>query len=386
MESKPIVYCTRCLYPSTKPDLLFEGGVCNACNNFAKRETIDWNEREKEFLNIVDRYKSKNDYNYDCIIGVSGGKDNTFQVIKMKEYGLNPLCVVATTCNLADIGRRNIENLKNLGVDCVEVTNNPLVTKKVNKLALEQIGDISWIEHLRIFTTPPRVAVQTNVPLIVWGECGQNEYGGPAAAAKNNVLNKRWMEEFGTRGLRITDVVGQMGITQRDLIPFQYPSDEDMERVGVTGVFLGYYIPWDGYRNALVAQAHGFESFPTKIETTIVNYENLDSAHHGIHDYFKFLKYGFSRATDLVCNHIRRGRLTREEGLAMVIANDGKFPWTYLGVTLESVLERIDMTFEEFEQICDDFTNKNLFLCDRRGNLVKDNKGSLTKINYDNVG
>ena len=385
MERKPIVYCTRCLYPSSKPDLLFEDGVCGACLNFKTRDSIDWNAREKEFLNIVDRYRSKNDYNYDCIVGVSGGKDSTYQVIKMKEYGLNPLCVVATTCFLSEIGKRNIENLKNLGVDCVEVTSNPNVTKKMNRLALELIGDISWPEHIRIFTTPPRVAVQTNVPLIVWGECGQNEYGGPAASAKNNVLNRRWLEEFGTRGLRITDIVGQIDITQRDLIPFQYPSDEDIERVGVTGVFLGYYIPWDGHKNTLIAQSYGFETYPTVIETTMANYENLDSLHHGIHDYFKYLKYGFSRASDIACNHIRRGRLTRAEGLEIVKMHDGKFPWTYLGVPIEKVLERIDMTIEEFIQICDDFTNKKIFICDKRGNLVKDSKGNLTKINDDNA-
>ena len=79
----------------------------------------------------------------------------------------------------------------------------------------------------------------------------------------------------------------------------------------MTGIFLGYYLPWDGYANALLAQAHGFETSRTTVEGSLVNYENLDNHQTGIHDYFKFLKFGFGRATDIACLHIRRGRLSR---------------------------------------------------------------------------
>ena len=385
MEQKPIIYCTRCLYPNTKNDLLFEKGVCNACLNYDKRQNIDWKSREEEFLKLLDRYRSKDGSNYDCIVPVSGGKDSTFQVLKMLEYGMKPLCVTGTTCMQSDIGRRNIENLKNIGVDYLEMTINPIVRKKANRIALEQIGDISWIDHWRIFTTPVRIAVQTGIPLLIWGECSENEYGGTASAAKSNVLDRKWVEEFGTRGLRLHDLVGQEGITERDLIALRYPEQSEIERVGVTGLFLGYYIPWDGYRNALIAQAHGFETFPTRVEGNLVNYENLDNVHHGVHDYFKFLKFGFCRVTDLACMHIRRGRMTRAEALEVVKKYDGEFPKSYLGVPLEKLLEDIDMTMETFVRICDDYTNKKLFVCDRRGNLVKDRHGNLTKINYDNI-
>ncbi len=385
MDQKPITYCTNCLLPSTKPDLLFEDGVCSACLNYTRRENIDWDEREREFLKLLDRYRSKDGSKHDCIVPVSGGKDSTFQVLKMLEYDMKPLCVNGSTDMLSDIGRRNIDNIKSFGVDYIEVTINPVLTKKANRIALETIGDISWIDHWRIFTTPARVAVQTGIPLLMWGECGQNEYGGPAASTKRNVLDRKWMEEFGTRGLRLHDLVGQEGITERDLISLQYPEEEDLQRVGVTGLFLGYYLPWDGYQNTLLAQAHGFESYPTRVEGNLVSYENLDNIHHGVHDYFKFLKYGFCRVTDLASLNIRRGRMSRSEALEVVRKYDGEFPWTYLGVPLEKLLEDIDMSLEKFISICDDFTNKKIFVCDRRGNLIKDKKGNLTKINYDNI-
>jgi hypothetical protein len=185
--------------------------------------------------------------------------------------------------------------------------------------------------------------------------------------------------------LRVSDLVGQEGIEPKHLIQFTYPSDEELARIGVTGIFLGYYLPWDGLSNALYSQAHGFETYPKTVEGSVVNYENLDNVQTGIHDYFKFLKYGFGRATDLVCMQIRRGRLSRADGLRLVQMHDGKFPWVYLGTPIEEVLKEIDMTLEEFIRVCDRFANKKLFVCDSRGNLAKDKDGNLTKINYDNV-
>jgi len=384
---RSIRYCKRCVMPDTKPDLLIDGeGICNACTSYEHRKSIDWDQRKQEFMTILDRYRSKDGSNYDCIVPVSGGKDSTYQVIKLKELGFNPLCVMATTCQLSEVGRRNIENLKRLGVDYVEVAINPSVRAKINRLGLIQVGDISWPEHLTIFTIPPRLAVQFNVSLMIWGENSQNEYGGPAADSQNNVLTRRWLEEFGgLLGMRVTDLIGQEGLEAKHLIQFTYPSDEDLRRVGVTGLFLGHYFPWDGYQNALVSQAHGFESFPTAIEGSLVNYENLDNIQTGIHDYFKYLKFGFCRVSDLASLHLRRGRLTREQAMVIVRERDGKFPWTYLGYPIDVILDQIDMRLEEFIQICDRFTNKKLFLCDARGNLIKDHRGNLTKINYDNI-
>lgn len=381
-----IRYCVRCIMPETKPDLHVDGeGVCSACRSFESRKEVDWDNRRRELKEILDRYRSRDSNNYDCIVPVSGGKDSTYQTVRMLELGVNPLCVTATTDKLSDIGRRNIENLKRRGVDYIEVTANPVVRRRINRLALIRVGDISWPEHVTIFTIPVRIAVQMNIPLIVWGENSQNEYGGPAADAENNVLTRRWLEEFGgLLGLRVSDLIGQEGIEPRHLIQYMYPSDEELRRVGVTGIFLGYYLPWDGFGNALFSQAHGFETYHKPVEGSLVNYENLDNIQTGIHDYFKFLKYGFGRATDLACLHVRRGRISREDAVRLVRMHDGKFPWVYLGCPIEEVLREMEMTLDEFVRVCDRFTNKKLFVCDSRGNLVKDRDGNLTKINYDN--
>jgi N-acetyl sugar amidotransferase len=373
--------------PETKPDLLIDDeGVCNACRSYERRVEVDWQQRKEELVRIVDRYRARDGRSYDCIIPVSGGKDSHFQVIRMLELGVNPLCVTAITDKLSPLGRRNIENLKKLGVDYVEISTNPTVRRRINRLALRQVGDISWSEHVTIFTIPVRLAITLQIPLIVWGENSQNEYGGPAGAATNTVLTRRWLEEFGgLLGLRVSDLIGQEAIEAKHLIQYTYPSDADLERVGVTGLFLGQYLPWDGYQNAMLAQAYGFETYHKTVEGSLVNYENLDNCQTGIHDYFKFLKYGFGRATDLACLHIRRGRLSRRDGLELVRRHDGRFPAEYLGCPLEEILADIEMTMEEFIGVCDRFTNRKLFVTDARGDLVKDGAGNLTKINDDNI-
>src|SRR5690606_10066752 len=178
--------CTRCLYPDTKPDLHFDQeGICSACRSFEARQSCNWTQRIDEFEKIMERYRSKDGGNYDCIIPVSGGKDSTYQVWRIKQMGYRPLCVTATTDSLSDVGRRNLNNIRSLGVDCVEVSVNPRVRRKLNGVCLETIGDISWPEHVAIFTIPVRIAVQMHIPLIICGENPQNEYGGQATASHN---------------------------------------------------------------------------------------------------------------------------------------------------------------------------------------------------------
>src|SRR5262249_32301653 len=131
--TKPISYCRRCVMPSTKPDLFIDtDGVCSACRSYEARTDVDWEARRCSLLEILEAYRSPAGSTYDCIVPVSGGKDSTYQALRLRELGLNPLCVTATTDSLSDIGRCNIENLKRIGVDYIEVTTNPVVRRRIN--------------------------------------------------------------------------------------------------------------------------------------------------------------------------------------------------------------------------------------------------------------
>ncbi len=352
-------FCTRCLYPDTKPDLTFNDvGLCSACQAFDARASTDWTQREVDFNRLVfniRRQAQDRNADYDCVVPVSGGKDSHYQVLTALDYGLRVLAVTAETDHLSDIGRRNLDNIGKLGVDHLEVRTNPVIRRKISRFTLETVGDLSWAEHVTIFSAPVRVANTMNIPLIIWGENPQNEYGGPADVQLATELSDGWLAEFGgLNGLRVDDVeaaVGPLGPLYR-LPEINQP---------IVRAFLGQFFPWDGERNARVAAEHGFEMFSGSVEGSYGSYENLDNLQTGIHDYFKFLKFGFGRATDILSNHIRRGKIGRDRAAAIAAERDGAFPASYLGVRLREILRPLDLSMEEFLVICDNFTNQSIF-------------------------
>lgn len=377
-----IRYCKKCLNPETKPDLSFnEDGVCSACVAAEeKNKGIDWDERARDFEEIVNHYRLKEgEIGYDCIIPVSGGKDSTYQAYFMKEVmGMNPLCVCFETTYVTELGRYNLDNLSKMGLDVIHFKKNYEVYKKMVIEGFRRVGDEMWPNHIGIFTIPVMVAVKFNIPLIIWGENSQQEYGGPnLESVQSRVLNRQWLEEFGgLLGNRIQDMIGVDGITERELTPYFYPSDEDIERVGVTGLFLGSYYFWDARKQLEIVKKHGFrvkEDGP--LEGTYTNYENLDEKLVSLHDYLKYVKYGFGRATDHVNIDIRNGRMTREEGLKIVKEIDGNYP--HFGI--KSFIEYSGLTKKEIDEVIDSYTNPVIFLQNEDGTFKRDSKGNLVR-------
>lgn len=371
-----IKYCKRCLYPSTKPDLWFRDGVCGACISYENRKDYDWASGPAEFDRIL--RENKKNSKYDCIVPVSGGKDSTYQVWRVLQRGFNPLCVTAPTDQLTDLGRRNIENLKSLGCDYIEFSVNRDVRRKINRYAFFEVGDLQWPEHVLIYTIPVHAAVMLNIPVIIWGECGQREYGaGKPEDAALQLFDRRVLEEYGSmNGLRVSDLPQIPGIEKRDLYFYEYPDGEIVEQLGLKGIYLDNYFEWHGITNVVISQALGFEVSPHNIDGTIHNYENLDNYVHGIHDYFKYLKFGFGRSTDIACNLIRRGLLNRDDASYLVGLKDGRYPAAYLDKNLADILKPYDISIEEFKQTCDDYTNYAIFKTDGNGELKLREDGS----------
>lgn len=374
-----IRYCKRCLFPETKPDLFFnDEGVCSACVASEQKDiNINWDDRKADFFKVIERYKKKdNERGYDCLIPVSGGKDSTYQAYFIKEVcGMNPLCVCFETTAVTELGQRNLDNISKMGIDVIHFKKNYDAYKTMVIEGFKRVGDEMWPNHIGIFTIPVNMAVKFNIPLIIWGENPQLEYGGPLDSIEAKILNRRWLEEFGgLLGNRIQDMVGVNGLTEKDLTPYYYPSDEDMERVGITSLFLGHYFFWDARKQLEIVLQHGFsvkEDGP--VEGTYTNYENLDEKMHGLHDYLKFVKYGFGRATDHACIDIRNKRLTREEGLKLVKQYDGKYP----KLAVADFITYSGLTKQEIDEVIDSFTNPVLFEQDDNGNFKKDQEGNL---------
>ncbi len=363
--------------PDTKPDLSFdEKGVCDACRSAEWKETFDWKEREKEFFELVKQYRSKDRMYYDCIVPISGGKDSHYQVYMAKKYGLTPLGVHFEPSIPTELGKKNLMNLrKAFEIDVISWLKNPVIYRKLCIEGFKRVGDPEWPNHLGIFTVPVKIAVKFKIPLILWGENTQLEYGGPKKAREQALFDKRYLFEYGgLLGNRLEDMASKT-IPLEELRGLLYPSEKELRDANVRGVFLGYYFKWDARPQTDLMVNQGFSTKGSAVEGTYTDYENLDCESPAIHDYLKYTKYGFGRATDHACLDVRNGRITREDAVMLVHKYDGKFPWH----GAHKMMEYLDMEEKEFISIIDSFTNKKIFKTDARGKLVKLINGTLVK-------
>lgn len=360
-------YCKRCLFPDTKPDIYFdEEEICDACRSAERKHNaeqgINWDERAEEFKKIINKYRSKDGMHYDCIVPVSGGKDSTYQVYSMKiKHNMNPLAVTFDQFDQTDTGRHNLEILRSIGVDHVHFTLNPNIVRKLVRKGFEIVGDPHWVNHVGIYTIPAQFAVKMDIPLIIWGENPQLEYGGPAASRENRYLDKRWRQEFGCmRGFREEDMVDEE-IKLSDLKMLMYPDDEKVRRVGVTGIFYGYYFKWNSIEHLKIVESLGWKHLPKAWAGSWLDWENCDMRFLDIREHLKWIKYGYGRVTDQVNIYIRNGKLTREEGIKIVRERDGKMEHK------KEFCQYIGISENEFDRIRDTFVNTDILEKDDEG-------------------
>ncbi len=329
-------YCRRCVYPANaRPGIILdEHGICSGCRTFEARTilrgSVNWAERQKMLEALLAEHKAiqrAKGNPYDCIVPVSGGKDSHFQawLVKVK-YGLNPLLVAYNHTFNTPVGLRNLTNIvEKLDCNLVRYTTAPGSAKRMAKYMLKKVGDVTWHYHAGIMTFPIRASVQYDVPLIVWGEEGFSDLVGMYNHDDFVEFTKKKRQEHSMRGFEPEDLLDdpESPLTRYDLAPFFYPSDEDLERVGVRGIYLSNYFPWDGREQAEFAiRELGFETAQSR-ERTFNFYAKIDDVHaNGLHDYLKYLKFGYGRTTDDASQEVRMGRMTRDEAIDLVLRYD----------------------------------------------------------------
>jgi N-acetyl sugar amidotransferase len=365
-------YCTRCVYPAAAatPLTFDENGVCSGCRAHNQKKTIDWDHRRRQLGELLDQYRS--DRSYDCIIPVSGGKDSYFQThVIVQEFGLKPLLVTYHGNNYLPVGERNLDRMRRVfDADHIVFRPSEQVLIKLNRAAFYLMGDMNWHAHCGIFTYPVRVAHQLGIPLIIWGEHGYTELAGMYSLNDYVEMTAKYRLEHGQRGYDWHDFVGVEGLREKDLLWAKYPTDDELDDVGIRGVYLSNFVPWEPNKHAvLVQERYGWESSPEPFDRTYRRISNLDDMHeNGVHDYLKYVKFGYGRASDHACKDIRSGTLTREEGIEMVRKYDHVKPRD-----LDRWLQYVDMTEEEFDRVADGFRDPRVWRTNSEATWVKDN-------------
>jgi len=313
-----VKYCKTCILPDTRPGIfLDEEGICSGCHGYHdKAKTIDWCKRALEFEKLIFWAKKKST-SYDCIIPVSGGKDSWYQVIKAKEAQLKVLCVTWKTPGRTKIGQKNLNSLiAKLNVDHIDFTIDPEVEKKFMIASFEQKGATGIPMHMAIFSIPMRLAAQLKIPLVIWGENPQLEYGGNRKERLANELDLEWISTHGvTNDTSLADWIGQHGLTSQDLEAYRLPSEAQLSLFKPRSIFLGSYFEWDSFENAKIARQHGFESDDNHLKTGLWHFADLDCHFISLHHYLKWFKFGFTRSFDNLSIEIRQGLMDRNAAI-----------------------------------------------------------------------
>ena len=365
MKKPNTKYCTQCTYPSSSavPLLFNDKGVCSGCGTNSEKNKIDWERRKLLFENLIQEYKSENNY-YDCIIPVSGGKDSYWQIHKIKEYGLNPLLVTYNGNNYSETGIKNLNNMREVfDVDHIFFTPSINLLKKMNRVCQKLMGDMNWHAHAGIFTYPVRVAVEKKIPLMIWGEHGFMDLGGMHSYKDLVEFTYRYRHEHCMRGFEWYDIIQASKkfndeIFENEIIQWKYPEDKLIEKVGVRGIYISNFFKWDANEHGpLMIKKYGFKESEIPFERTYRRMSNLDDIHeNGIHDYMKWIKFGYGRATDHTSKDIRSNKLFRTNAINEVLKRDSIKP-----KDLVRWLDYVGWDEEYFDKIADSFRDPSVW-------------------------
>jgi len=348
-------YCKRCLYPENHPlGLTFDNrGVCSGCLVHEEKYEINWAERAKQFEALVSPYRSRPGTFYDCVIPVTGSGDDFYIVDLVKNrFGLNPLLVTYNTQFNTKIGIRNLARLTTeLDCDHLLSTVGPDTVKKITRSTLKHLGDMYWHVLAGSQTFPVQVATKFNIPLIIWGVHGWMDQVGQFSHSDYVEMTKKVRKEHGLRMVDAEELIAlDKTITREDVLPYIYPSDQQLEKSKVRGIYINNFFFWDSKKQVEMAiKKFGYETM--KQERTYNTYETIycqNNAH--VHDYIKYLKFGYGKATDHATRDIRLKRLTRKEGIALVEKYDAVKP-----SNLNTFLEWIGLSESELMSCIDAF-------------------------------
>jgi N-acetyl sugar amidotransferase len=349
---------------SKKTTLHFdEMGICDACRNAEVKDQINWQKREEELLQLLDKHRSK-DGSYDCLVPGSGGKDSAYQAHVLKyKYGMNPLTVTWPPILYTDYGYKNWKNWIDSGFDNISFNRNGKTMKLLTKLSIENLFHPFQTFILGQKNLAPKIASRYNIPLIFYGE-NEAEYGNPIADNATSLRDKSYysyknLDEVFLGGVSIRELREKYNIPLNDLLSFLPADALELEKSKIEVHYLGYYLRWTPQEVYYYAVENtGFKARPFRTQGTYSKYNSIDDKIDDLHYYTTHIKFGIGRATYDSSQEIRNTHLTREDGVALVKKFDGEFPDKYF----EEIMEYLEISPEYFRnELADRFRSPHLW-------------------------
>lgn len=363
-------YCKNCILPDTRPNLNLNKKklLCSVCNSlFVENDKINWKQREKDFKKLINSKLKNYKGTYDCLIPVSGGKDSTWQVINALNYNLRPLCISWKSPARSDLGKKNLENLKNLGVDHIDFTINPKLEKYFTLKTFKKFGNPLIPMHMALHAITVRTAIEKKIRLIFWGENAADEYGGKKEVRGKFMTNK-WRKFYGVTNGTSIDFWYDKYLNEKNTFPYKLPSNQEIKKNKITEIFLGYFFKWDPKKIFEFSKKFGFKKL-NKPKTGLYNFADIDDEFLiTIHHYMKWYKFGFTRVWDNLSIEIRNKRINRTNAIKII----KKFGYENPKLEIKKFCNFVGISEKSFFKICDRLRNRKIW-------IKKDNKWKLKK-------
>ena len=318
-----IKFCKRCLYSTEHPlgIVLDEQGICSGCIIHEEKNSLDWDARWEILRGLVDPYRDRTGRKYDCIVPVTGAGDSYYIVHLVKKLlGLNPLLVTYNKYFNTPLGIRNLANLRiQFDCDILYQNINPISVKNITRSTLRKFGSIYWPILAGQTVFPVQTAVRYQVPLIIWGAHQGLEQVGMFSHQHEVEMTRRYRKDHDLMGMEADDLLSVFGtLRDADIWQYRYPDDQALNAVQVRGIYLGNYVRWDPKaQHELMIREYDYKT--SAFSRTFDCYDHVDCFNYmNLHDVLKLAKHGYSKVTDHATREIRFGRLTREQGLALV--------------------------------------------------------------------
>lgn len=368
-------YCNRCLQPDTRPNSKFtHEGICPACDYFERLQFVDWQERYDILLDLLEGYKKKRigKGQFDCIIGVSGGKDSSRQALWVRDkLGLKPLlaCLSYPPEQVTERGTNNISNLIEQGFDVVISAPAPGTWQRLMSASFEKFTNWARSTELALFSSVPQLAIHYQIPLILWGENPGLQLGDLKTLGRTGYdgNNLRYMNTLSGGAL---DWIREAGFELKDLIPYQYPTPDEFDQHQLQIVYLGWFLgDWSLVNNGMYAATSGLEIRDDIVANTgdLHGVTSLDEDWVTLNQMIKYYKFGFGRVTDYVNEEIRLGRMTREQGIQLVKQYDDACGPNYI----EAFSDYIGISVPQFWGKVHASLNRQLFEIQSDGRITR---------------
>jgi len=340
--------CKKCIQPDTRPGIFFnENGICGACLWNEEKLSVNWNEREKKLQEIADWAKKTTTSNYDCAIGVSGGKDSMLQALTARDkLGLRCLLVNTEPQGITEVGKHNIENLKNLGFDVISSRSNPKITKKLVKRDFYKYLNPEKVTEFTLYSSAFVIADKFDIPLIIQGENAALTLG-VSTLGQGIGYDAFEVTEMNTLSIGWRDYLVD-GVEEKDLYMHHF-NKKRLQDKGVKAIWIQYFLEdWSNNNNKEFAKKYGFKTRPSNFNPstigTYVPYSQLDSDLIQVNQLLKCIKFGFGQCLDHVCYDIRDGIMNKKEAIELVKKYDGKCSPKYI----KKFCDYIEISIDEF--------------------------------------